>query len=693
MKLLRFRVREFRSVTDSGWIEIEDVTALIGTNEAGKTNLLLPLWKLKPASVGGIDPISDYPRKRYNQIRNLQTKPRFIEAMFELPDKLAQEIALLTKVAFEFIQIVSVSRDFDGNYFIDFPEIVLAKTTSKTAILQRTKDCLQTLQSESPYGKEEAIYEDMLEQVGSLEATLEAHSDEIGIDFLQTMSEQLASVDLSKAAKSSVIRPRYERLIDFLTEITQSISIPHPAKNDEVKNIIVDSLPSFVYYSNYGNLDSEIYLPHVIENLQRTDLGSKEQAKVRTLKVLFDFVKLKPQEILDLGKEVDTRQRKPTATEIEETAKKKKEREILLQSASTELTLEFRNWWRQGNYRIRFQADGNHFRIWVSDDKRPEEIELEGRSAGLQWFLSFFLVFLVESEDSHRETIILLDEPGHSLHPLAQQDLSLFFENLAKTNQLIYTTHSLHMIDPNHLNRVRSVFVDADGTTKASSDLRASVNNSAHQHSVYPVQGALGLSTSEAYLFGCQPVIVEGASDQYYLTAIKSYLIRENLISPAREIVFIPAGGAKGVKTTAPILSARDGELPPVIIDSDRQGTMMAKSLKQGLYNGNEELIIEIGSFVNFDNAEIEDLVDHALMEQTISREFRGREHDFDEVVRTDESIIPQIEAYVTDQNLVLEKGWKVEIAKQVKKKILKTSSTIQQDTVEEWVKLFSVIG
>jgi len=42
-------------------------------------------------------------------------------------------------------------------------------------------------------------------------------------------------------------------------------------------------MPSFVYYSNYGNLDSEIYLPHVIENLKRKGLGTKEEAKARTL--------------------------------------------------------------------------------------------------------------------------------------------------------------------------------------------------------------------------------------------------------------------------------------------------------------------------------------------------------------------------------------------------------------------------
>ena len=50
MKLKKYQVTEFRSVDDSGWIETDDVTALIGTNESGKTNTLLPLWKLNPAN-------------------------------------------------------------------------------------------------------------------------------------------------------------------------------------------------------------------------------------------------------------------------------------------------------------------------------------------------------------------------------------------------------------------------------------------------------------------------------------------------------------------------------------------------------------------------------------------------------------------------------------------------------------------
>jgi hypothetical protein len=58
-------------------------------------------------------------------------------------------------------------------------------------------------------------------------------------------------------------------------------------------------------------------------------------------------------------------------------------------------------------------VDGSHFRIWVSDNKRSAPIELESRSQGLQWFFWFYLTFLVESEDQHKDAILLLDEPGH----------------------------------------------------------------------------------------------------------------------------------------------------------------------------------------------------------------------------------------------------------------------------------------
>src|SRR5579883_3051205 len=93
MRLLRFRITNFRSVDDSGWIEADDVTALIGTNESGKTNILLPLWKLNPAKEGEIDLLADAPRKHYNTIRTQDPAPVFITALFDVGAELAAQLS------------------------------------------------------------------------------------------------------------------------------------------------------------------------------------------------------------------------------------------------------------------------------------------------------------------------------------------------------------------------------------------------------------------------------------------------------------------------------------------------------------------------------------------------------------------------------------------------------------------------
>lgn len=66
MKLVNFRIKNFRSVQDSGDIETEDITVLIGENESGKTNILLPLWKLNPSTSNEnsqLNLIKDFPRE------------------------------------------------------------------------------------------------------------------------------------------------------------------------------------------------------------------------------------------------------------------------------------------------------------------------------------------------------------------------------------------------------------------------------------------------------------------------------------------------------------------------------------------------------------------------------------------------------------------------------------------------------
>lgn len=437
MKLIRYRVTNFRSVDDSGWIETGDVTALIGTNESGKTNLLLPLWKLNPAQDGEISLLTDAPRKSFSDFKNLGVKPFFIEAHFELDGDLAEQIAELTGAPPETVKVASVKRRLDGNglFTIGFPNEVAVLGTPRenvTGILGDAKT--QIVNLEAVTKSEEPLKQAVVDAIDSALARIGNADELVDAQVVREISESLDGVDITRAARNSLIAPRFSQMIEQFGEVKRKATLPCPSQVKDARQLVCNNIPKFVYYSNYGNLDSEIYLPHVIDNLNRSDLGSKEAAKARTLKVLFEFVQLNAQDILELGVgAVSENGGEPSEEEIEAAAERKKERSVLLQSASTSLTTKFRDWWKQGTHRFRFEADGEHFRIWVSDELRPEDIELEGRSTGLQWFLSFYLIFLVESKDAHEGTILLLDEPGLSLHPIAQKDLSRFFASLAES--------------------------------------------------------------------------------------------------------------------------------------------------------------------------------------------------------------------------------------------------------------------
>jgi predicted ATPase len=697
MKLLAFRVTEFRSVDDSGWIDTDDVTALIGTNEAGKTNVLVPLWKLKPAKNGAIEPLADYPRKRYNEIRGMKKKPVFIRAKFELAPATRKEVAQLLKIAEEKAKEAVVSRDFDGKYYVEFPKAGQEPTVATDAVAAEITSAQTDVAAAKPVEGDEAVLPvitEALEQAAALLAEVEDETLEVET---RTKLLEAIDIDLSAAPKHSVVAARHGQVVDAIKKLHAKA----PANDwQAARNLVHHRLPSFVYYSNYGNLDSEIYLPHVIENLKRTDLGVREQAKVRTLKVLFDFVKLSAEEIQALGQDVPTGQKASPEldVQIQATAQKKKERDVLLQSASTDLTRKFREWWKQGDYKFRFAADGNHFRIWVSDDKRPEDIELESRSTGLQWFLSFYLVFLVESEDSHDGAILLLDEPGLTLHPLAQNDLSKFFESLATTNQLVYTTHSPFMVDADHLDRARAVYADKSGISQVSPDLRAPSDKSDQAKSIYAAWAAVGVSTAESVLLGCQAVVVEGASDQHYFTAIKNYLIGKGDLKPTRDLLFLPSNGVKGAKAVCSLVMGKDDALPHAILDSDDPGKKFAESLKSGLYSGDKTRVHLIGDFITVPNAEIEDLFPAALIARVVDRYLTrpsGVDEDFADVVEADKAIVPQVETYAAKHGIPLDEGWKVDVARRVKTAILKAKEDPLASApmhVAAWTKLFGAI-
>lgn len=69
MQLTHFKVTKYRNVWDSGWIEVGNITAFVGQNEAGKSNLFEALYRINPFASGeayNIDedwPVDDWGNK------------------------------------------------------------------------------------------------------------------------------------------------------------------------------------------------------------------------------------------------------------------------------------------------------------------------------------------------------------------------------------------------------------------------------------------------------------------------------------------------------------------------------------------------------------------------------------------------------------------------------------------------------
>ena len=95
MRITRARVKNYRSIDDSTWVKLEDVTALVGKNESGKTAFLQALRKINSIS-GDNDKfnIRDFPRKGYIKYKKVHEKnpETVVQAEFELTDAEVSEI-------------------------------------------------------------------------------------------------------------------------------------------------------------------------------------------------------------------------------------------------------------------------------------------------------------------------------------------------------------------------------------------------------------------------------------------------------------------------------------------------------------------------------------------------------------------------------------------------------------------------
>ena len=545
MKAIRFRVQNFRNIDDSDWVELEEVTAFVGRNESGKTSLLKALHKFNPATPEPYDAQREFPRDRYTRDyissgSNGEDWP-VCSVEFEISEVLRNEIDKLLGADEESPKRVTAVRYYDGTLKLRYTPEIEEKPLAPEPVLNALDafaSSARRLSGPDPTQDEDtaALRTELTKWATGCKDELKAITDLRGDEGTTRLTDLRGELERRS-------NPQIADMVEILQQVIEPIldTARKPAVVHQINEIVEHNLPVLIYFENYGILDSAIWLPRFIDDLNQNSNNSR----VRTINAMFKHVGLDPKEIMSLGDDPNRESRRqgyqPEPEHITIAQRHKDERAIKLSSASIDISSRFSEWWLQRRHKIRYQADGDYFRIWIADDRREDvEIELEARSKGFQWFFSFYLVFLVESDDGHRDAILLLDEPGLHLHPTAQQELIAFFEKLSETNQLAYTTHSPFLIDGKHLHRVRPVTEDDTGHSRITAETWPQ-----DRETIFPLQAGAGYAMIRGLFKHQKNVLVEGMTDFYYMKALSQQCARSGRTALSDDLYITPCGGTK----------------------------------------------------------------------------------------------------------------------------------------------------
>ena len=246
------------------------------------------------------------------------------------------------------------------------------------------------------------------------------------------------------------------------------------------------------------------------------------------------------------------------------------------------------------------------------------EYKVSERSLGFRWFFCFLLFTRFFRGNERGESIFLFDEPASNLHSKAQSKLLDSLTVIASgKNDIIYSTHSHHLINPLWLETTY-IITNGEPTDKLMVEPDFGVEDTDIQAELYrtfvgkyaekghyfqPILDRLQVSPSllEATREG---VFTEGKSDFYILSWFKKYHDR------GRNLDFIPVGGATNAKSLMALYLGLAQRFV-FLLDSDSEGRKARKTYLDELPL-HERRIIQIGDvFVN--KKGIEDLVSDTM--------------------------------------------------------------------------------
>ncbi len=578
--LRAFRVRNFRNIDDSGWIALDRVTALVGHNEAGKTALLQALLRLNPAAPAPCDPVHDFPRERF--VRDFRDPSEWpvASARFEILAPLRGELASLVH-PHRPPGFVVATRYYDQRLEIAFEPAAGEPETPAAAVAAALEQLAEAMPATPEIVRKNAAPEGVRREPDRGEALrlwvmaaqqAVAEEPDLATPAARAMLERIA-------AEAAEMRwPETEGAVEALSGAIASALAPDaPLDVEALRRAVEPRLPLFIYIDKELSLEGALHLPSFV--------GAPEhgvgEAGRRTAEAVFRQAGMTADEMLELGTS-ESRERRlggevPPPDVVRRDQARARLRAIRLGSASADITRRFAEWWKQESVAIRYEAEGDFFRIWVAGQRRPAvEIELESRSQGFQWFFAFHLLFLAGTEGRSRDAVLLLDSPGVHLHPAAQRELLSLFEHMSEAAPLIYATHSPFLIDGNHLGRLRLVGRDEAGRFRVGAGI-----GPADRETLYPVQAAAAYAVMQRLMGEGRHLLIGELADYLYLQALNLLCRRSRRPALMEGITLTPCGGAALAAGFASLFPAA-GPRPAVLLRGDAAGRAMQAALMAG---------------------------------------------------------------------------------------------------------------
>jgi predicted ATP-dependent endonuclease of OLD family len=577
MKLKSVRITEFQSIRDSNSFEVGDITCLVGKNEAGKTALLQSLYRLNPIieTDGNYDVTNDYPRTdvedyRYDVESGAREPATVVRATFVLDNDDLQPIEAEL-----------------GNEVLTKHEVILEKGYANKRIytvksnferaLKHMVASTQLLPEVSTELSKCSTAQEALDFIASQESTTEVNRLK-GILF-----------EIQKEGLSSYIYHKY----------------------------LEPRLPKFLYFDEYYQMRGHENIDTLKQRVSQGNLQPSDHPMLG----LIELARLNLDQLIS-----------PQRTQ--ELVNK-------LEGAGNHLSKKVLKYWSQNKHlQMRFDVrparsgDPEGMRtgtnIWASvyDSRHMVTTIIGSRSRGFIWFFSF-LAWYSKLQRKNEPLILLLDEPGLSLHAKAQEDLLRFFEEELKDNhQLIYTTHSPFMVDSQHFERIRIVQdksidtlgplpFEEDGTKVLTDVLEAT------EDSLFPLQGALGYEIYQTLFVGPNSLVVEGVSDLLYLQTISAFLQEEGRNGLSSKWTITPVGGSDKVPTFVALIGAQKGLKVATLIDIQKKDRQVIENLyKKKLLKKSH--VFSFADFTGTDEADIEDMFESDFYLKLVEVEFRS---------------------------------------------------------------------